>query len=138
MYKQNGERLLEVGIEPLEAMLHGRNWDVLPAKTASAKAQRARELLLEEGKLSASNEEFIRALGTEAVIEREGVCPFPHSTALDKDSDIDSSANIIEYSDKVDEGIIEVEEGEVEIDYLALADSVEEWLQLEEEQRNHQ
>jgi hypothetical protein len=121
VYQQNGDRLLEVGIEPLEAMLQNRNWDVLPAKTAQAKALRARELLLEEGKLSATNEEFVRALGS--VVEGEEVDP-SHNTALDNDSGISNNDNV---EDSV----------EGEIDYLALADSVEEWLKLEEEQRNN-
>jgi hypothetical protein len=124
VYQQNGDRLLEIGIKPLEAMLHNRNWDVLPAKTAHAKAQRARELLMEEGKLSASNEEFIRALGIESVVEREEVHP-SHNTALDNDSGISNNDNDGEDS------------AEEEIDYLALADSVEEWLKLEEEQRKN-
>jgi hypothetical protein len=132
VYQQNGDRLLEIGIKPLEAMLHNRNWDVLPAKTAKAKAQRARELLLEGGELSASNEEFIRALGIETVVEREEVSPVSHNIALDDGSNNSNSDKVGEHSFQVDQEVVEEE-----IDYLALANSVEEWLKLEEEQRNN-
>lgn len=43
VYKQNEERLNEVGTNTLEEMLYNRHWDNLPAHSAHAKSLRVRE-----------------------------------------------------------------------------------------------
>lgn len=72
VYKQNEERLTEVGAGVLEKMLYDRDWAGLPVHSTSANARIIRETALRQ---QAEIEAAARSQATAAA----GVCPFPHA-----------------------------------------------------------
>lgn len=131
VYKQNEERLNEVGAVVLEKMLYNRDWNGLPVHSSTATARIIRETALKE-------QEELEAARSSAS-ETPGVCPFPHAAALQSPATppppppspsplppaqqaIGQSASTLK---QLMDGPTEAQKSE---DLLRLADEIEKWM----------
>lgn len=115
VYKQNEERLTEIGTNALEEMLYNRHWDDLPAHSAHAKSLRAREA--KEVSISAvdrtGNKRTVPA--TAKTSSSAALCPMN----AEKKSDLMQVFSETKGSSK-------------EEDYLRLAEEIDRWMKNDE------
>jgi hypothetical protein len=151
VYKQNEERLSEVGTLTLERMLYDRNWEGLPAHSAHAKSQRAAKETAEKAAMLAA----AKAAGVEVTT---GVCPFsqaelsfpapsvvsaepesvivPNVKAADPVAAAAPSSAQPTVGNSLLDAMQQASSGAASVDdFLRLAEEAEKWLAMEESQK---
>ena len=148
VYKQNEERLAEVGTVTLERMLYDRDWEGLPAHSAHAKSQRAAKETAEKAAMLAA----AKAAGVEV---KTGVCPFsqaelsfPAPSVVSAEPErvivpgVTAAAAAAAASPAQPEGnslldaMQQASSGAASVDdFLRLAEEAERWLAMEESQK---
>ena len=122
VYKQNEERLNEIGTNTLEEMLYNRQWEDLPAHSAHAKSLRVREA---------------KGLSTPTIYKKESECPV-HISPKATTSPAPSSGASCPMNAPKEKDLMQVfsetKGSSKEEDYLRLAEEIEKWMKSPEGQ----